>query len=148
MRDKKRQMPLTQMQRHCYCRVDMTPMLPHVWIMVLLQVGLSLYVILKHASKEFKGPSKTIVSRFQTWAPWTGVATPTLTYRKLLGSHVVGWKYLVHLDIPTIIGWPIGWQLRVLRKLSAKEDHPSKCYFGLRQLITGVPTKSGLRPWV
>ena len=28
--------------------------------------------------------------------------------RKPLGSHMVGYKYPVHLDTPTMIGWTIG----------------------------------------
>lgn len=38
---------------------------------------------------------------------------------KCLGSHVVGWKYPVHLDTPTTIEWTIG--SRVKCKSSAKK---------------------------
>ena len=77
-----------------------TPMLPSPWIKVLLhfQVGLSLYVIPK-------------------WA-WRSQPAPISSKEKVLGSHMIGWRYPIHPNTPTMIGWIIGG--RVHRKSSAR----------------------------
>ena len=56
-------------------------MLPLAWVMVLLdfRVGLSLYVILKHAEWELEGPPKT-TAFFQRWRPWTRMDKLVGTY--------------------------------------------------------------------
>ena len=58
-----------------------TPMLPLVWIMVLIhfQVGLSLYVIPKHALRELE-------ASFRRWTSWMGADKLVGTYLPLRAS--------------------------------------------------------------
>lgn len=58
----------------------MTLILPPYWIMMLphLQVGLSLYIILKWASQELKDPKDYCL--LSSWTPWTSTVKPTCIY--------------------------------------------------------------------
>ena len=49
---------------------------------------------------------------------------------KLLGSHTVGWKYPVHMDTSTLIGWIIGGMVH-WKSSPRKVTHPSEDYSGL-----------------
>ena len=78
--------------------------------MVLLhfQVGLSLYVTLKHALRELEGAQK-IIARFRSWTPWTWPYKACWRIPPPLQGqiHMVGWENLAHLDTPTTIGLTI-----------------------------------------
>jgi hypothetical protein len=57
-----------------------------------------------------RGSPKTTASIWR-WTPWKSTDKPVGTYLpkgKPLGFHMVGWKYPVHPDTPTMIGWSIG----------------------------------------
>ena len=101
---------------------QMTPMLPPVWIMVLvhLWVGLSLRIP-QHASWELEGPSRLLPPFKGEHLERCGQADLHLfaPKGKPLRSHVIRWKYAVHLDTPTMIGWTIGG--RVHQKSSARK---------------------------
>ena len=106
-------------------------MLPLANIIVSLHfwVVLSLYGTLKQALQELEGPS------FQRWTPWTGMdklANAYLPQEQALHSHMMGWKYLIHADNPTIIGWTIGG--RVHQKSSAKKAIHLRTILALRDL--------------
>ena len=68
---------------------------------------------MKHAYRELRRPV-TIVASFQRRTPRMGVGKPPGPEALIspkgrpLRSHIVGWKYLVHLDTPTVVGWIIG----------------------------------------
>ena len=107
-------------------------------------VGLSLYVISKHALWE---PQKTIAS-FRRWPFWMGIDKPTDTYLPWgqVPSFPHGWlKMSSSPNIPTMIGWTIGD--RVHQKSSVRKfTHPFEYYYGLRQLNHIVVIKSSLKP--
>ena len=110
---------------------ETTPMLPLAYIIVSLHfwVGPSLYGALKRALQELKGPS------FQRCTPWTGMDKLANTYlpqEQYLHSHMIGWKYLIHADTPTIIGWTIGG--RVHQKPSARKVIHLRNILALRDL--------------
>ena len=83
-------------------------MLPPAWIMVFFyfRVGLSLCNP-ETGITRVRGPWRLL-------PPFTGEHlaraqiswfAPISLKGKPLGSHMVGWKYLVHPDTPTMIGW-------------------------------------------
>ena len=76
-----------------------TPMLPPVWIMVLLcfRVGLSLYVILKMATWELEGPQRLLPPFKGEHLEWvrTSWLAPIFPIGKPLGSQMIGWKFPV-----------------------------------------------------
>ena len=92
----------------CIARMKCLPerwltMLPSAWVVVLLrcQVGLKFIcnVVMKRALRELKGPW-WLLPPFEGEYLWTGTNKLADTYLEPLGSHMVGCKYLVHLDTP------------------------------------------------
>ena len=81
-------------------------MLPLAWIMVVLHlwVSLILYIIPTWTSQELEEPSRLLLlikceylERAWKWNP-----TSYLSQGQALGSHMVGWKYTVHPNTPTL----------------------------------------------
>ena len=68
-------------------------------------------------------PSPCLFIAILNWARKSWLA-PFSYKGKPLGSHMVGWKYLVHPYTPTMIGWIMGGGVH--RKASARNvTHPS-----------------------
>ena len=87
-----------------------TWMLPPVYIIAAFLRWWKSICIPEMGVTRIRGPLKTTAS-FQRWTPQMGVDKPAGTYLaqgKPLGSHMVGWQFPVHLDIPTIIEWTKG----------------------------------------
>ena len=95
------------------CERKMTPMLLPACVMVLLhfQVGLSLCVISTRTSEELIS-HQWLLSSFKS-EHLEGVRTcwsaPISPSGKPMGFHIVGWKYLVRQDTPTMMGWIHRW---------------------------------------
>ena len=68
-------------------------------------------------------PTASFEGKHLEWA-WTSNTTTSISSDgKPLGSHTVGWKYPIHLNTPTMIGFIIGG--RVHQKSSARKvTHP------------------------
>ena len=106
-------------------------MLPQMWIMVLLHfwVDLSVCVIPKRAFQELEGFERLLSPFEGEHLEWTQTSESVAIFPKgkCLGSHVVGWKYPVHLDNPTTIGWTIGGR-----------RSPSECVSRLRPWFQAI----------
>ena len=86
-----------------------------------------------------RGPLKTTAPFKSEHIVQARISKPTSIspMGKSLGSNMVGWKYPIHLDTPTVIGWT-----------KCQEGHSSEYNSGLRWLKLRVPMGSGLRPCV
>lgn len=62
------------------------------------------------------------------WTPWASVDKLACPKGKPLYFHMKGWKYPVHLNTPSTIGWTIGGK-----------GHPSEPNVGLCGLISEFP---------
>ena len=80
--------------------------------------------------------SRTIPISPKAQTSWT---TPISPKAKPVDSHMVGWLYLGHMEIPTMIAWTT--YSKVHQKSSARKVTPSKYCFGLRQLQPWENTK-------
>ena len=82
-------------------------MLASAWIVVLphLVVSLIPYGILKWTSWEIEGPRRLLMNTLNRC--WQANPHLIILNSKPLGSHMVGWKYPIDLDTPTMIGWTI-----------------------------------------
>ena len=107
-------------------------MLLPVWNMLLLHIwgSLTLYVILKRALWELQGPQSLLPPFHGEHLEWLQ-RNPVSPKGEPLGSHMLGWKYPVHQDTPTMIGWTIGG--RCTRKQVLRRS-PTQYYPILRRL--------------
>ena len=111
-----------------------TPMLPPTWIKVLLhfRVDLSLYVILKLTFQELDAPQRLLppFNGEHLERTRTSQLAPISPKGKPLGFHKVCWKYPIHTNTPTFIGWTTGG--RVHQKSSARKvTRPSNYFLAL-----------------
>ena len=80
-----------------------------VWCCFIFKCGPSVYVIPKWVSRELKGPQDySLLSNVETFnRPRQAGQHLSPPKGKPLGSHLLGRKYLVHLDTPSMIEWTI-----------------------------------------